>query len=353
MIKQHRPAAALVAALALALSIAAGAASAATLTPVMRGLDNPRGLAFGPDGGLYVAEAGRGGDGPCVEGLGEGPACYGPTGALSRLLDGQQERIATGLPSIAGPGGVAATGPHDVALQGRRAFVTVGLGGNPALRAGFGEAGEDLAQVVRVRPNGSWRSVADLGAYEASANPDGAPPDTNPYGILAGPGGRIVTDAGGNTLLLVGADGEITTLAVFPSRSSGRPTDSVPTSVVRGPDGALYVGELTGGPYVAGLANVYRVVPGRGPEVFAGGFKTIIDIAFGPDGSLYVLDIASGIFGLNPPGRLLRVAPDGERTIVADEGLLFPSSVAVADDGRIYVSNRGILPGGGEVVRID
>ena len=32
---------------------------------VMTGLDNPRDLAFGPEGALYVAEAGRGGDGPC------------------------------------------------------------------------------------------------------------------------------------------------------------------------------------------------------------------------------------------------------------------------------------------------
>ena len=30
---------------------------------VMSGLDNPRGLAIGPEGALYVAEAGRGGDG--------------------------------------------------------------------------------------------------------------------------------------------------------------------------------------------------------------------------------------------------------------------------------------------------
>ena len=42
------------------------AAQAAAPVPVMTGLDNPRGLAFGPEGGLYVAEAGKGGPGVCV-----------------------------------------------------------------------------------------------------------------------------------------------------------------------------------------------------------------------------------------------------------------------------------------------
>src|SRR5687767_13831255 len=36
-------------------------------TVVMCGLDNPRGLAFGPDGALYVAEAGRGAFGSATD----------------------------------------------------------------------------------------------------------------------------------------------------------------------------------------------------------------------------------------------------------------------------------------------
>jgi len=49
------------------------------VTVVMSGLDNPRGLAFGPEGALYVVEAGRGGSGPCqmLRGLSR---CYGATG---------------------------------------------------------------------------------------------------------------------------------------------------------------------------------------------------------------------------------------------------------------------------------
>jgi hypothetical protein len=50
------------------------------------------------------------------------------------------------------------------------------------------------------------RSVADVSAYE-NTNPDGAQIDTNPYGLLALPGHRLVTDAGGNSLLDVKANG--------------------------------------------------------------------------------------------------------------------------------------------------
>ena len=51
-------------------------------------------------------------------------------------LGGTQERIATGLPSYAPESGAGATGPHDISLHGRgNAYVTIGLGANPDLRA--------------------------------------------------------------------------------------------------------------------------------------------------------------------------------------------------------------------------
>src|SRR6266498_3161821 len=102
---------------------------------VMSGLDNPRGLAWGPEGALYVAEAGRGGTQPCFA-TPRGPAFAGFTGAVSRLWHGAQERVATGFPSYTenAPSGIAATGPHDIALLGRGdARVSIGLGNNPAL----------------------------------------------------------------------------------------------------------------------------------------------------------------------------------------------------------------------------
>jgi hypothetical protein len=343
---------ALVVALAFALTGASGV-GATTTSVVMSGLDNPRGLAFGPEGALYVAEAGRGGSGPCIL-LRPVPVpfCYGPTGAVTRLWRGDQERVATGLPSYAGPTGEA-TGPHDISFVGRGgAYVTVGLGFEGQPRSALAEVGDQFGWLVHVPASGRWRPVADIAAYEFAANPGGGPLDSNPYGLLAEPGSRVVADAGANALLRVAANGHISTIAVFPSRAQGRPTDAVPTSVAVGPDGAYYVAELTGVPFAAGAANIYRVVPGQAPTVAWCGVTTVIDLAFGPDGSLYVLEHSTGPVFFALPGRLIKVALDGTRTTIID-GLTRPGSVAVGPDGALYVSNRSTSVGTGEVLRIE
>ncbi len=157
-----------------------------TVTVVMSGLDNPRGLAFGPEGGLYVAEAGRGGGGPCQV-LRGALQCYGPSGAITRLWRGIQEPVVTGLPSQVDPNGQA-IGPSDISFQGRGgAFITLGFGGDPASRAAFGAPGALFGTLIQASAGEAWRVVADVSAYEAAANPAGGPIDTNPYGLLAEP----------------------------------------------------------------------------------------------------------------------------------------------------------------------
>jgi len=348
MIKLRTGITLIVSAFAVALTSATGAGAATRV--VMSGLDNPRGLAFGPQGALYVAEAGRGGPGPCIV-LRGAPQCYGPTGAVSRLWHGQQERIASGLPSYGSA--TQATGPHDISFQGLGGgYVTLGLGFEGAPRSELEGIGYQLGWLVRLPANGGWRNDVDVAAHEFSFNPGGGPVDSNPYGVLAEPGGEVVTDAGSNTLLRIGPSGAISTLAVFPSRAQGRSTDSVPTAVAVGPDGAYYVSELTGVPFSTGASVIYRVVPGQEPTVVWSGFTTVIDIAFDPDGNLYVLEHSTGPVFFQLPGRLLKVAPDGTQTVVIDN-LTRPGSVALGPDGAIYISNRSTSIGTGEVLRVD
>jgi hypothetical protein len=321
-------------------------------TTVMTGLDNPRGMAIGPEGGLYVAEAGRGGAGPCQVVLpNEAPRCFGLSGAITRLWKGVQERVATGLPSQANAQNTI--GPHDISFVGRgSAHVTLGSGGHPSLRAGWGPGGELFGTVLQMPASGKLRMVADLAAFELAHNPDGGVIDSNIFGVLAEPGGLYVTDAGGNALLRVEANGDISVAAVFPARlNSTRGTDSVPTDVVRGPDGALYVSELAGVNFAAGLANIWRLLPPAAPTVYRPNLQTVIDLDFGPDGSLYYLQHASGTF-FSGPGQLVRVRPNGATSTVVG-GLTRPTSLIVADDGTVYVTNNGVTPGAGQVLKIN
>jgi hypothetical protein len=64
-----------------------------------------------------------------------------------------------------------------------------------------------------------------------------------------------------------------------------------------------------------------------------------------------VLEHSSGAAGLAAPGSLIRVDGNGTRTTILG-GLDHPTSVVVAPDGALYISNHGQSAGIGEVIRV-
>jgi hypothetical protein len=356
--------------------------SAGATTPrvdvVASGLDSPRHLAFGARGDLFVAEAGRGGSGPCFIG-GEGPACMGDTGAVTKIDRwGRQSRLVEGLASYANtPGNENAIGPHGITVIGaHNVFVTNGGPTEPKDASGAPISRDTLAaqnpvadlfgRLLLIRHHGRIHRVADLWAFERDFNPDagvGNPAiDSNPVDVLFDRGRFVVADAGGNAIDVVQPWGRISNLALFANRlvpnpfgGPDIPMQAVPTSVVEGPDHQYYVSQLTGFPFPPGGANVYRVNPRTGAvSVFASEFTNIMDLDFGKDGTLYVLEIFhNGLLSGSTEGALFAISRNGaRREILLPPGTLtMPGGIAVGKDG-LYVTNNGGSPGGGQVLRI-
>jgi hypothetical protein len=339
-------------------AVAQASTTAATVTVIASGLNGPRHL-IGAYGGIAVAEAGTGGTLQCPTAT----QCLGRTGAITVAANGTVRRVITNLPSLANKtDGGYAVGPADISVGNGElavAMSTLASGTDPVTGANpFGANAPEMDRLLHYPPSlpPTARIGADFGAYEVHNNPDngaGAPAgeekESNPYGLTAYRGGYAVVDAAANSLLWVGPDEAIQTLAVLPTKTiAGRVVQSVPTAVEVGPDGALYVSELSNSP---GSARVYRVVPGQAPTVYADGFTLLTDLAFDAQGRLLVTSISTAGTLFPPgPGEVVRVEANGTRTHYTT-GIVSPTGIA-AFGSDIYVSNQGLVAGQGQVLRL-
>lgn len=318
-----------------------GQAQAPEAGPIdFHGLFAPRGLSETADGELLAVEIG--------------------TAKIWRVGAEGPQVAASGLPLsfTAGPDGDGTSGVSAAVQVGDTIWFVVGeelAGGSAGFQA-----------LYRLEPGGEPELVADFFAYEQENNVDGETDPvellSNPYDILAHPdGGFVVSDAGGNAVYRVTEDGAITPYAVFPQRenpdfnpddpNTGGPLmDQVPTGMVFGPDGALYVGTLTGFPFPNGGALVYRLedLDGDGDAmeegettIAADGLTTVTDVAFDTDGSMLVtsFDRAAEVPFLDraDSGGVFRVR-DGVITKVADA--LGPTAILVTSAGTTIVSDH-------------
>jgi hypothetical protein len=364
----------LVAVCALGVTPFEGVASSGSATTVVSGLDNPRDLAFSPDGELYVAEAGHGGNpADCIRVGPEGARCPGFTSGIS-VVDvraGTSRRVVDGLASFSGEGGFAAVGLDGISFLGngtlygiialaRDEFASLPPGALPA--DVLSRLQSQLGRLIQANPSGHWRAVADVGhadfqwsAEHRSLEPEDFP-DSNPYAVLALPGEQWVVDAGSNTLSRVRPNGSVTVEKFIPSE--GLTGDAVPTCIDRGADGALYVGQLTAALNPPGSASIWRFDPKTGDlSVWARGLTAVTGCGFGRDGQFYATEFSTnGLIGAAPgTGAVVRVPPHSTSPVVVAGGLSFPNGFAAGADGSLYVSNWSIAPaatGLGSVMRI-
>jgi hypothetical protein len=301
------------------------------------------------------------------------------TGAISVITDdGTHHRIVSGLASNSGRGGFFATGADGLSRTEDGRLFTI-IAGCPQqvdqLPPGVFDpslvAAEkaQLGQVMGVNDNGEFRSTAGVGKFDwnwSSTHTNLVPgqfPDCNPYGILAGEHDHWVVDAASNTLDHVTAEGDVEVVTFFPNPPM---SDAVPTCLARGPDGALYVGELTGSGNQPGASVVWRVDTNEEhptPTIWARGLTAVTGCGF-VDGRFYATEFSTlGADNAAPgTGAVVRVPAQSTSPVVVASGLSFPNGFA-SNEASIYVSNWSISPavipaGGppfqpGEVVRIN
>lgn len=228
--------------------------------------------------------------------------------------------------------------------------------------------GQSLYRISR----GNVERVADLLAFEEAVNPDQVwnplPPESNPFNVAHLRGGTVlVADAAANAILIVESDGDVDWVAVLPPEvlpfaGGSIPAQPVATSIAVGPDGAYYAGELKGFPGNPGNSRIWRIEPGTRRTVCPSaactevidGLTSIVDLEFGPDGTLYVveLDEAGWLATETPTG----IAPAAGGAVKACDvvagtcatmasGLDLPTAIAVGTDGTVWVAENSGIPG--------
>jgi hypothetical protein len=335
-----------------------GTSGPVTPTLVVGGLTNPRGLTFGPDGAIYVAEAGTGGTtttvGQCPQVEGEGgPLLSGNTGRISRIANGVRTTVVGGLPSsVDTRGGVL--GVMDVAFVGPKLYAL--------LDAGCGHGVPNVpASVIRV-DGGTYSVEANLTAF-VKANPVAQiptgdfEPDGDWYSMVASGGVLYAVDANGGQLVTVMPNSGRVDRVVDISATLGH---IVPTAIAEG-NGRLFLGNLTTFPSVPGSAQILELKKNGKTSVYATGFAPILGLETDKHDNLYVLETFSCLPALpcvpapfaQGTGLIERLNKDGSRETIAT-GLTFPTSIRFGPDGALYVSNKGynLAPGSGEVLRV-
>ena len=373
--------------LSAAMLVATGGVASAvswTITPVVGGLNGPRGVAFDGQGSMYVAEAGN------YFNIASGPFGVSHTGKVSKFaLSGGAPSLvwstlfdsvydsAHGGPEVLGPAGVSALGSGCMKnSNGMRegcqvlAIISESKDGVNATTPGL--TFSQIGHLYRLDgATGVPTDRSDVGDQQYTwaaqhKNLWKEFPDSNPYGVLVTKDPTTdairtyVVDAGSNTLSEVMPDGTNRIIAFIPNDPI---RDSTPTCVAQGPDGALYVGTLdlfANFGFGPGQSHVYRVDPNTSEgyltaaHVWASGLTTVTACTFDRAGNFWGTEMFQPTAG--PPGDLVRIPFANPAAVqhIGGGSLPVPGGIAQGPDGSMYVTigSANTAPGSGAVVKV-
>ena len=321
------------------------------------GLNNPRGLKFGPDSMLYVAEGGIGGKnstaGQCTQVIPPiGPYTGAPTGGRISKIDsyGKRFTVTDQLPTTqtSDTSGALVSGVGDIAFCGKDLYALITGGG-------CSHANTFPNSLVKINPDGSNKIIADLSKWirenpVKSPEQDDSEPDGDWYSMIQLNGAFYAVEANHGQLVKITPTGNIKRV-VDVSATYGH---IVPTSVAV--CGDFFIGNLNPFPIIEGSSSVYKVTSSGNISVHTTGFSTILGLVFDKQGNLYVLENTTGNpFPTPGTGKVIRVDKSGNKTTIAS-GLVLPTGITIGPDGSLYVSNVGFGPfstkGAGQILRM-
>lgn len=327
-----------------------------SVTVFAAGLNNPRGLKFGPDGYLYVAEGGLGGtnttSGLCDQVIHPiGPYSGDYTASISKISPaGDITTVADNLPSdqTSAESGGLVSGVADVAFVGNTLY---------ALLAGAGCSHgfeNDPNGIVKINNDGTWDLIADLSEWQHNhpvRNPeeDDFEPDGTWYSMLNVRGSLYAVEPNHGEIVKVTTSGNISRV-IDVSASQGH---IVPTALAY--HGNFYFGNLNTFPVVPGSSKIFKVSPSGQIQERETGLTTVVGLVFDNQDRMYALEMTTAPGDPTPgTGRIVRIQPSGQQQVLVDT-LFFPTGMTMGPDGSLYVSNKGFgppVPGFGEILKV-
>ena len=331
-------------------------ATASNVSVFATGFNNPRGLTFGPDGSLYVAEGGVGGanstEGQCQQVVPPvGPYTGAPTGSrITKVTPTGAKVTVAQFPSSQTATNLI-SGVADVKFIGNTLYaITAGSGCSHGVP-------NTVNAIYRIASNGAEIQVANLSAFQAThpvANPelDDYEPDGTWWNMVAVGNALYAVEPNHGELDRISVFGDVTRVADI-SKTQGH---IVPTAIAY-QNGLFFVGNLNTFPIVPGSSKVLMITGNGNVFRLTGGLTTVLGLAFDKLGRLYVLETSVNA-GFPAPGNGMIVRLQGSRQQVIASGLALPTAMTFGPDGALYVSNLGFGPppslpnGPGQVLRI-